>query len=410
MVDRKGLRQRKKSNNRKKKDSERKEEEEDRPPPPTEKEETLSEVFFKHPLTRVAPFVLLPYIVWHSIYFFRLQRPDFLPFLNLRPAIGQQEQRQVLILGSEMSENRYVTLGMGKILGLEIVQEAFDAQKYFCRDGSVSWFQIMRFLEASRDTQAAQIDTWKELCIDRNTSLAEVFHPNQYAPSSTCSSRDKWSTCWSKECLQTIISLWGCAYDDDKPCQQQFSKVLHQVRHPIHSIEHLNATFCSNDKLKPSFTQLLKGWFPQREWDSLSCLETMAWYDIDFHKTLIKARGSGLVHGIFQIEKTSPCEVAALAGFLDELSVVYTPNAAKTKKLCHDDSSSASDAQSRDTFTNTRKKNAGKMPPPEKLTFQDFEGGKHGSKYKSGDMTLVKELKKLVHVLGYDQDEDSEFL
>jgi hypothetical protein len=430
MTDQSTLRQRKKTSNKKKKAAEKKEDV--APPPPTatnedsNTKETLSETFFKHPLVRVFPFVLIPYIVWNAIYFITLQRPDIisrgsLGLINLRPALEPQDERQVLILGAEIAENRYVTEAMAKSLDLEIVHEAFDAKNYFCRDGSVSWFQIMRFLEPLNDVsgkgrefdnknQVAQLATWKALCVGRNTSLVEGFHPNQYEPSSTCSSRDKWSGCWAKECLETINSLWGCAWNEDKPCKQQFSKVLHQVRHPIRAIELLNSTLCSNENLKPSFMGLVKGWFLNRDWDSLSCLEAMAWYEIDFQNTLIKARDAGLVHGVFQIEKTSPCEVATQAGFLDEFSAVYGPNAAKTSKLCHDESSLNSDPQSPYTFTKFKKKSGVKIPGYDKLTFEDFEGGKHGSQLKAGDMTLVNELKKLVSNLGYDREEDSEFL
>jgi hypothetical protein len=414
MPDQSNLRQRKKASNKKKKQTTENENKVASVPPPSTttdgdiEKETLLQTFLRHPLVRVTPYVLIPYLIYHAIFFVELRRPDIitkasLGLVTLRPALDAQDPRQVLILGAEAAENRYVMTGLAQPLKLEIVHEAFDADNYFCRDGSVSWFQILRFLEpldspgADREAKRAQIDSWKELCVDRNHSFVELFHPKEYGPTE-CNAYQKWSPCLSRKCLATVDSLWGCAWNANKECPQKFSKVLHQVRHPIRTIEMLKATVCPTPKLKGSFLRLVSGWFPHRDWSRLSCSEAMGWYVVDFHTTLIKARDAGLVDGIFQIERASPCEVASQAGFLDAFSTTaYQPNVKRTTKVCHDEK--FNDAQSPDTFAKVKEKNGVKIPGLVTVTLEEF-----------GDAALVKALTNLISNLGYDGDQDSEFV
>ena len=428
MPEQNSIRRRKKTN-KKKKGTEKKEEDVVKSPKKASRkdneDETLLQAFLGHPLIRFGPLVLFAYLMYHGQYYIRLRHPEILAqgtlgLINLRPAVTPQDERQVLILGAEMADTQYVATGMADALNLEITSEAFDAQNYFCRDGTASWFNIMRFLqplnvaaridgEFSDADKLAQVDTFKEMCVDRSNTFVQVFHPKFYAPSQNCSVGGKWSNCWAKECVEQITSMWGCAWKDEEPCPLQFSRVLHQVRHPIRTIEMLNATLCEDEQLKSPFMKLVKGWFTGRDWDNLSCLETMAWYEIDFHNTLIRAREAGLVDGVFQVETTSPCEVAAQAGFLNEYSAVYGPNVPKTSKKC-DGSKPEAKQQSKDTFAKVKEENAPNVAAFERLSYKDFEGGRHGSQREDGDMTLVEDLKKLVSDLGYDGDTDVEFL
>ena len=131
----------------------------------------------------------------------------------------------------------------------------------------------------------------------------------------------------------------------------------------------------------------------------MPCLNAMAWYTVDFHKTLMGAREAGLVHGVFQIESTSPCEVASMAGFMDESTALYTPNAEKITRGCRELDGSL-DAQSEDLFTRVKKTNKGDVIPGlTPVTLKDFD-----------DSRLAKEVKNLVSVLGYAKEGDSEFL
>lgn len=368
--------------------------------------DSLSKTFFGHPLVRVAPFVLLPYIIYHVIFFVTLRHPEVisgatLGLVSFRPAMAAGDARQVLILGPEIPENRFIAGGMASTLGLEIVHEAFDSHNYFCRDGSVSWFQLMRFMEPLNETvrnKEAQFGAWKELCIDRNHTVIQLFHPKEYSPSK-CSAYENWSNCWAQECFSVIKSAWGCEADEMRDCPQTFSHILHQVRHPMRTIEALNASVCPYPSLKSSFLKVVAGFFPDRDWDSLPCLDAMAWYTVDFHKTMINAREAGLIHGAFQIENNSPCEVASMAGFMDESTALYIPNAEKTTRGCRELDGNLK-AQSGDLFAQVKKENKGDViPGMTPVVLKDL-----------ADSHLAKEVNSLVSALGYAKEGDSEFL
>ncbi len=369
-------------------------------------DETLSQTFFKHPLVRVTPVVLLPYVIYQIIYFATLRHPEWvtnatLGLVPMRPSLGANDPRQVLILGPELAENRYISQGLAASLHLEIVNEAFDSQNYFCRDGSVSWFQFMRLMEPLAElsnNREAPFAAWKELCLDRNHTMMHLFHPKEYGPSK-CSSYETWSHCWAQECFSNVKSIWACENDVNRDCPQKFVRILHQVRNPMHTIATLNATVCPHSKLATSLLNVIGGLFPDRDWKKMNCMDAMAWYTVDFHRKLIKAREAGYVHGMFQIETTSPCEVAHMAGFGDESSAMYPPNAEKITKACRDDDGNL-DAMAQDFFDRVKKENKGDaIPGLTPVAMNDFD-----------DPNLTKEIKKLVTALGYEKEGDSEFM
>jgi len=334
-------------------------------------------------------------------YVVRLRQPELvttatLGMISLRPFQANEDPRQVLILGPEIPENRFVSVGMASPLQLEIVHEAFDTQNYFCRDGTVSWYQMMRFAEPLTEKSPNReviFDAWKELCITRNHSVIELFHPREYR-SSECRSYDKWSKCWTNECLNLVKELWACESDQERKCPQEFAKTLHQVKHPLRTLETLNATICPHPALKDSFFKVVRGLFPNRDWSTLPCLDAMAWYTVDFHQTLIRLQDSGMVDASFQIETTSPCEVAALAGFSDESEVLYPPNIAKVARLCRDDDVDTGnpDALSSGTFQKVKEKNEGKVHGLAQVSMNDFN-----------DKRLAKGFKSLIEALGYSE-------
>jgi hypothetical protein len=426
MVEQNELRQRKKNKNSKKRSTDNTAKEEKaksgkKQPAPdaTDKDtefenENLVQTFLRHPLVKVAPFILIPYVMYHFLYFIHLKRPDIIAdgtfgLIPMRPAIKSFEERQVLIIGSEVIENRNIVAGLKDTLKLEIVNEAFDAENYFCRDGSVSWFQIIRFLQPLESSigedefvKSSTLKLWDELCLNRTDAIVSIFHPRNYGKND-CSAYSQWSNCWARECLGVVNSQWGCAWNGS--CEPSFARVLHQVRHPIRTIERLNSTFCPNEQWREPFIDLVSAWFPKHDWSTFSCLESMAWYVAEFHNTLLKARDAGLLHGIFQIERTSPCEVASQAGFLAPL---YEPNSEKISNICHNDegdNTASKAALSSDAFSVTKVESDGK-----KLTLEDFHGGNHDSKGEAGDTGLADVLKELVSKLGYDGEGNSEFL
>ena len=472
--------------------------------------ETLSQVFWKHPLIRVIPYVLLPYVIYHTMYYVSLQSPNIVTTLTLgiwklRPIVHPtNDMKQVLILGSEINENKHLANGLAHrstLLNLEIGLETTNTFSYFCRDGTISWFHVMRYIKkrpwnmielntaaaATSDNQNGnvidnpdeakkqklqeiQYNAWKELCIDRTEGLVGLFHP-KHQIQSQCSSkswipsfgRDEWSHCYARECLKIVNNMWGCAWkeleeedgdhedtgdESTKGCLPQFTKVLHQVRHPLRTIEKLNATFCggnndddaSREKYRTSFISLISSWFPfeegrtegklqLRDYSALSCLDTMGVYVVEFHTTLLHAYDDGLVHGRFQIETTSPCEVVNMGGFLNPTTVLYEPNLQKVSKQClldyeyyggDDLDSSSSEQLHQQSSSSKKEKELSSSRPQSKSRFTEIKAQNEGDKKKGKEdygkkltlddfqhnPKLMKQLQDLIVKLGYDNDND----
>ena len=465
--------------------------------------DTLKNVFFKHPLIRVIPYILLPYTIYHTMYYISLQQPNIintisLGIFKLRERVDPiHDTKQVLILGCEINENKHITAGLAHrstLLNLEIGLETSNTLNYFCRDGTVSLFSIMKYIkpfdtmipklikengndndskeELTRQLQEIQYNAWKELCIDRTESLVGLFHPKHHYPTKCdseggvlnwlgLSTGDTWSNCYARECLNLINDMWGCAWkendnkdsdhDNSGACQPHYTKVLHQVRHPLHTINKLSNTFCSNDsdndsdnnsqakmdKLRNSFISLITSWFPfeekskdddngqlqlqLRDYSKLSCLDIMAIYVIEFHTTLLDAYKHGLIDGgTFQIETTSPCEVVHLGGFLNPVTNLYEPNINKLSKQCLQDyeyGNSSSDGSS--SSSSPKEKELSKSRPQSKERFTTIKEISEGGKKKDGedddknsstritlndfqhDIILQKRLENLIIELGY---------
>ena len=216
--------------------------------PPTEEptppeEETMWQTLKGHPLVMVIPVVLVPYTLYLSFLYFQLQRPDIisavtLGMIQLRPAISVTDERQMLIVGTMSSGTVQVASDLQETLKLEVGHETSDAEWSFVRDGTVSWFHGIRFLETSRDPKDMVL-RWARLCTNYTKLMG--FHPNMYK-SSECSSRVEWSKCWSKQCLNVLRTEWGCA--ESTSCETPFRTTLLQLRHPLRTMESLVTKFC----------------------------------------------------------------------------------------------------------------------------------------------------------------------
>jgi hypothetical protein len=210
---------------------------------------------------------------------------------------------------------------------------------------------------------------------------------------------------------------WGCArWDDGCHLSTPFAKVLHQVRNPLSVVETLVATYCEstsefdsksdgavlNGSLSRSFVRFNNALFTERKdsFTDLSCIEAASYHVIDYSKAMIRAREEGLIDGMYKVETSSACDVAELAGFKDKSATLYEPNYATAIVKCAFAMDPAREIMALPSMVTS---NAGVS-----LDWPDFEGGKHGSKRKAGDMTLVKELKKLMDSLGYDPKEKRE--
>ncbi|CAB9522208.1 expressed unknown protein [Seminavis robusta] len=361
------------------------------------------QVFLEHPLVVVLPWFAIPYLLYNAYFFLQLQRPDFLePFgISLRPPVGVEDPRQVLIVGSMSSGTMQVQHDLTTLLQLEIGHESSNSQTEFVRDGTVSWIHVMRYLEPPKSKEG-QITAHENLCQQLTPQMG--FHPAMYRPSQLgCSTRQTWNSCWSQECSQIIQREWGCALPNTpQTCQTPFRKVLHQVRHPLRTIESLVVKFCQgglDGDVSPSFQKFRQALFPGRHYSpDHSCIEAAAHYVLAYHHALLTAQAFSLIDAMFQVESSSPCDMARLAGFIatdqEAADVVYPPNAEKVTRIC------ATNENARAIMTpKTNKINVGLVS----LQWEDLRGGKHGSVRETGDTSLEVEVRALVQKLGYEE-------
>lgn len=327
-------------------------------------------------------------------------------------------------MGTISSGTSQVASDLKNNLGLEIGHENAEASWSFVRDGTVSWFHGIRYIPrpgiddinvksiAGEESILSFISQVKDLCRDLQPQMG--FHPFMFRDGK-CSLRQSWGDCWRDECEDIVIQEWGCGLrvrnikkkDDNimlhhqrrrDDCPTPFHKVLHQVRHPLHTIESLVAKFCIGGiegKVQPSFLIFANALFPQHNFSEMSCIEAAGYYVDEYNSAIGKARVLGMIDGIFQVEKITPCDVAGVAGFMDEGSV-YTPTRDRVLKVCNRESSNSEANQLMKSTKN--RYNTGLVS----LYWNDLLGGKHGSRKKVGDQDLQKRIKRLTHDLGYD--------
>jgi len=362
--------------------------------------------FSRHPLgislmcLTLIPILLLGRSASAGFPYFRLKNPEMvnslLPFFKLRPSMGENDARQVLIVGTMSGGTRQVASDLSEKLGLEVDHELSDAQTYFVRDGSVWWFHAIRYLpKPPAKTIAA-------FCADATFNIG--FHPKFYR-SGICPEDIAWSQCWAKECFDILSNDWGCAASNT--CQPHFAKVLHQVRNPAFTVESLVAKFCEGGtlpagKMKDTFVKFSNGMFGQKHnFSEYSCIEGAGHYVVEYHNAMIKARQDGFIDAMFKLEETSTCQVAKLAGFMDESDCLYPPNYVQIQRICSVPENVANTPMKAKRY---HKVNKGKIW----LNWSDYEGSKHGSTLPKGDKTLVKAIRQLMLDLGYDPDQNRE--
>lgn len=356
-------------------------------------DETLWQTFSSHPLVQVAPVILIPYLIYISYYFFTLKRPDIistatLGLINLRPAVRLHESRQVLVLGSMGSGTLQLASALSQIMRLEITHETSDAENHFARDGTVSNFLGLRYVDKQAFPPEASARVISDLCVERGKGSENALQPKNFQPT-TCSEYVKWSTCHSKECLDLISNEWGCGLIEDG-CRTHFVKVLHLVQHPLRTIPELMAKVCPGaaKTVHPAFRQLANVFLDDSGADN--CLAPVAWYVIRYNNALLQARKAGRIDAMIQYEQVSLCDVVELAGFLDPQLVVYEPNLDKLTKQCND---SGANVNQRLPTLVTKVDEERKLP---KYSWEDYQA--------AGGSKLVSALRKLCQELGYNPD------
>jgi hypothetical protein len=419
-------------------------------------EVSLWTTFSSHPLVQVAAVILPIFFLYHAYYFFILQHPEYLqPVLKLRPSVGLTDERQLLIVGTMSSGTTQVAAELSKNLNLEVAHEASDARWYFCRDGTVSWFHGIRFLEPRKPLNR-HADKLLRFCTNFTANMG--FHPSMYRSTLTCGRNgaagvaggmtlagwtpaSTWSPCWAKECFSILSREWGCAARKTtttssslSSCETPFRRVLHQVRHPLRTVESLVTKFCVDGvdgAVNPSFVRFMGSLFDFYDVQD-SCIEAATKYVLYYTNALLEARKQGRIFAMYRVEDVSPCQIAALAGlvhedndekesskfsdlpltqiFVSRDDIVYEPNLEKLQRICGS-RSDAGTATTASTAAAAKEKlssskyqiNQGQLT----LNWVDLQGGLHGSTRPINDTELMVALRKLTMELGYKVDNDA---
>lgn len=376
---------------------------------PSDSEETLWQTLRRHPLVKVVPVVLIFYTLHFAYYFFQLQRPDLLASatlgkVQLRPAVSVTDQRQLLIVGTMSSGMEEMAADLSDKLGLEVGFESSDTKWKHVRDGTASWFHGIRFLEPLETKDI--VVRWSQLCVNYTAGMG--FHPKMYN-STACSSRNMWSNCWSKQCLEVLRTEWGCGAAQ---CQTPYRTTLLQVRHPLRTMESLVTQFCDgglNGTVHPAFVTYASMLFPDHDYQDDSCIEASANYVLNYYRAMLQARSKGLIADMYRVEETSPCEVARLAGLTEPSTTVYAPHVPRIVEICGDRTSVAN--QVMEVASVPRNKLNSKLVS---LDWKDLRGGLQGSRRSEGDTTVERQIRELTTTLGYITEQeytaDADFL
>ena len=375
---------------------------------------TLWQVFTEHPLIKAGKFILIPYALYLSYYYFQLQHPEYLSkatagVINLRPAVGVTDLRQLLIVGSPSTGTVQMHTTLRNQLRLEIGHETTDTAWNWVRDGTVSWFHGIRFLtDPTHKDKERMAKSFSAICDAGEDHMNMGFHPAAYRePVNKCSYREKWSDCWVKECYLTLIKEWGCATDvEGSPeCEIPFATTLHQVRNPMRSLESLVVKFCVGGlqgSVADSFLIYASALFPSHNFYEDSCIEATGHFLVEYQTAMIEARKRGEIAGFYRIEDVSACDVADMAGLLDSNTTIYAPNYNKISHICDENNT---ESPARKVVEQTENKvNTGIV----KLGWKDLRGGAHGSMKKGGDTTLEKQIRTLFKEFGYDESKELE--
>jgi hypothetical protein len=416
------------------------------------------------PFVIITVVILIPYALKNMYLYVFLQRPDIINSMVssiipsmvsvqvLRPAVKVTDQRQVLIVGTISSGTKQVSYDLKNNLGglLEIGHENSNSESSFVRDGTISWFHGIRFIPRPTSTSASasasasasntdNIDTTviiTKFCQNLYPSMG--FHPYMFREKSkgNCSIRNKWDECWKNECIDLLQHEWGCGLlhinsnnnnnnninssslsssSSTSTCLTPFSNTLHQVRHPLRTIESLVTKFCINGiegNIQPSFLIFINTLFPQYEdlsSSTMSCIEAAGYYIYEYNTAMIDAKKRGYIDDMYHVEDVSPCDVASMAGFMggndkndyiddNDNGVVYKPNREKIIKICKNDGNDDDDDDANKLMISKQNLyNKGQVT----LDWDDLLGGKNGSKRKNGDRDLQKKIKKLTKTLNY---------
>jgi len=296
-----------------------------------------------------------------------------------------------------------------------------------------------------------------------------------FRATSKCSLRNqKWDTCWEQECIDVLEREWGCGLlhtsnqnaavpnnnnnnNNNKDntatttsttsCLTPFEKTIHQVRHPLRTIESLVTKFCIggiNGNVQPAFVMFVTTLFPQQHKPhqnknnnnnngnttvhitEMSCIEISGYFVYEYNMAMIQATKLGYIDHLYHVEDVTPCDIVNLAGFMGNKNndnknadtdtdtddgVVYKPNKEKVINICKgNNNNDDNNNKNGDTHTTTTNNDANKVMLSTRnrynkgqltLEWDDLVGGKHGSTRKSNDHELQQQIQRLTQTLNY---------
>lgn len=298
----------------------------------------------------------------------------------LRPAVGEGDMRQLLVVGTQSSGTVQMTASL-KALGLEFEHEHSDTQSSFSRDGTVSWLHGLRYFPGR-----APEDSVTVICARSWRNLG--FHPAMFRRAPNCSYRVQWGDCWKRECAHVVRATWGCARTE-AGCVTPYARALLQARHPLRTIESLTVKFCRVEAggANPMFSAFVRALFPTEMVPIKPCVGAVAWYWTLYSEHMADALEAGALGGAYHVEATGACEVARLGGFAN---ASYPPSRDAFARACGEPAADGSGraAVSLDTEARRNRRNTGLVS----VTLEDLRHINAG---------LADRLRTVAHRLGY---------
>lgn len=300
--------------------------------------ETTWAVIRRHPLFWGLLLLGVPYMLYLGWRWIVLQHP-FLP--GMRPAVGMNDPRQVLIIGTMSSGTSSMAKGLREDVGIEVGHEDSDTLWTFVRDGTVSWFHGIRYWRHPHNKSDSH--TISDLCRVawrlRFSNSNYGFGPTLFGtPEYNCSVvHPKFKGCFHHACVTALTREYGCALASNPinggGCHPPFQTTLLQTREPWKIVQSLVAKYClEDDKIAAKPPKTL--WLLLQAMGLVineDCVEQMILYVTGFYNTILDHYPDIVV---YPVERTTPCQVAILAGLGNISTTVYSPNHDLVRDVC----------------------------------------------------------------------------
>jgi hypothetical protein len=311
----------------------------------TDAAQTAWDVIRRHPLFWALILLGFPYLLFVGWRWVVLQHP----FLTgMRPAVGMNDTRQVLIIGSMSSGTSSIAQALREDVGIEVGHEDSDTLWTFVRDGTVSWFHGIRYWKHPENRSASHVvsDLCRMAWRFRNSKSNYGFGPTLFGtPEYNCSLiHPKFNQCFHHACSKALTREYGCALtttpNNRDSCNPPFQTTLLQTREPWKIVQSLAAKYClDSGKIAPKPPTTL--WFLLNAMGLVKnedCVQQMILYVTGFYNTILDNKPDII---FYPIESTTPCEVALMAGLGNVTATVYGPNHNIVVEMCQKNSDEA---------------------------------------------------------------------